>query len=245
MLEIKNLHAGYGRLKILRGINLSVPKGGIIALLGGNGTGKSTLLKTISGLLPVMEGSIEFDGEILERIKPHEIVKSGLVQVTQSKESYPAMTVEENLMVGSYVRSDRNAIKQDLEKIYQFFPILKKRRKTLSGTLSGGEVQMLVIGRGLMANPKMLMLDEPSAAIAPKIVLEIFSNIYKISQTGVTILIVEQNVRMALLLAQYGYIIRDGVIMLEGKSEDLIHDPSVRESFLGGTVTDSTRELSA
>ena len=245
MLEIKNLHAGYGRLKILRGINLSVPKGGIIALLGGNGTGKSTLLKTISGLLPVMEGSIEFDGEILERIKPHEIVKSGLVQVTQSKESYPAMTVEENLMVGSYVRSNRNAIKQDLEKIYQFFPILKKRRKTLSGTLSGGEVQMLVIGRGLMANPKMLMLDEPSAAIAPKIVLEIFSNIYKISQTGVTILIVEQNVRMALLLAQYGYIIRDGVIMLEGKSEDLIHDPSVRESFLGGTVTDTTRELSA
>ena len=245
MLEIKNLHAGYGRLKILRGINLSVPKGGIIALLGGNGTGKSTLLKTISGLLPVMEGSIEFDGEILERIKPHEIVKSGLVQVTQSKESYPAMTVEENLMVGSYVRSDRNAIKQDLEKIYQFFPILKKRRKTLSGTLSGGEVQMLVIGRGLMANPKMLMLDEPSAAIAPKIVLEIFSNIYKISQTGVTILIVEQNVRMALLLAQYGYIIRDGVIMLEGKSENLIHDPSVRESFLGGTVTDTTRELSA
>jgi len=245
LLEIKNLHAGYGRLKILRGINLSVPKGGIIALLGGNGTGKSTLLKTISGLLPVMEGSIEFAGEILERKKPHEIVKSGLVQVTQSKESYPAMTVEENLMVGSYVRSDRKAIQQDLEKIYQFFPILKKRRKTLSGTLSGGEVQMLVIGRGLMANPKMLMLDEPSAAIAPKIVLEIFSNIYKISQTGVTILIVEQNVRMALLLAQYGYIIRDGVIMLEGKSEDLIHDPSVRESFLGGTVTDTTRELSA
>ena len=245
MLEIKNLHAGYGRLKILRGINLSVAKGGIIALLGGNGTCKSTLLKTISGLLPVMEGSIEFDGEILERKKPHEIVKSGLVQVTQSKESYPAMTVEENLMVGSYVRSDRNAIQQDLEKIYQFFPILKKRRKTLSGTLSGGEVQMLVIGRGLMANPKMLMLDEPSAAIAPKIVLEIFSNIYNISQTGVTILIVEQNVRMALLLAQYGYIIRDGVIMLEGKSEDLIHDPSVRESFLGGTVTDTTRELSA
>jgi len=245
LLEIKNLHAGYGRLKILRGINLSVPKGGIIALLGGNGTGKSTLLKTVSGLLPLIEGSIEFDGELLERKKPHEIVKSGLVQVTQSKESYPAMTVEENLMVGSYVRSDRIAIQQDLEKIYQFFPILKKRRKTLSGTLSGGEVQMLVIGRGLMANPKMLMLDEPSAAIAPKIVLEIFSNIYKISQTGVTILIVEQNVRMALLLAQYGYIIRDGVIMLEGKSEDLIHDPSVRESFLGGTVTDTTRELSA
>lgn len=245
MLEIKNVHAGYGKLKILRGINLSVPKGKIIALLGGNGTGKSTLLKTISGLLPLMEGSIEFDGQTLDKKKPHEIVKAGLVQVTQSKESYPAMTVEENLMVGSYVRNDRQGVQQDLEKIYEFFPILKTRRKTLSGTLSGGEVQMLVIGRGLMANPKMLMLDEPSAALAPKVVLEIFSNIYKISQTGVTILIVEQNVRMALLLAEYGYIIRDGVIMLEGKSDNLIHDSSVRESFLGGTVADTSRELSA
>ena len=245
MLEIKNVHAGYGKLKILREINLSVPKGKIIALLGGNGTGKSTLLKTISGLLPLMEGSIEFDGQTLDKKKPHEIVKAGLVQVTQSKESYPAMTVEENLMVGSYVRNDRQGVQQDLEKIYEFFPILKTRRKTLSGTLSGGEVQMLVIGRGLMANPKMLMLDEPSAALAPKVVLEIFSNIYKISQTGVTILIVEQNVRMALLLAEYGYIIRDGVIMLEGKSDNLIHDSSVRESFLGGTVADTSRELSA
>ena len=245
MLQIKNVHAGYGKLKILRGINLSVPKGKIIALLGGNGTGKSTLLKTISGLIPLMEGSIEFDGQTLDKKKPHEIVKAGLVQVTQSKESYPAMTVEENLMVGSYVRNDRQGVQQDLEKIYEFFPILKTRRKTLSGTLSGGEVQMLVIGRGLMANPKMLMLDEPSAALAPKVVLEIFSNIYKISQTGVTILIVEQNVRMALLLAEYGYIIRDGVIMLEGKSDNLIHDSSVRESFLGGTVADTSRELSA
>ena len=245
MLEIKNVHAGYGKLKILRGINLSVPKGKIIALLGGNGTGKSTLLKTISGLLPLMEGSIEFDGQILDKKKPNEIVKDGLVQVTQSKESYPAMTVEENLMVGSYVRNDRQGVQQDLEKIYEFFPILKTRRKTLSGTLSGGEVQMLVIGRGLMANPKMLMLDEPSAALAPKAVLEILSNIYKISQTGVTILIVEQNVRMALLLAEYGYIIRDGVIMLEGKSDNLIHDSSVRESFLGGTVANTSRELSA
>ena len=245
MLEIKNVHAGYGKLKILRGINLSVSEGKIIALLGGNGTGKSTLLKTISGLLPLMEGSIEFDGQTLDKKKPHEIVKAGLVQVTQSKESYPAMTVEENLMVGSYVRNDRQGVQQDLEKIYEFFPILKTRRKTLSGTLSGGEVQMLVIGRGLMANPKMLMLDEPSAALAPKVVLEIFSNIYKISQTGVTILIVEQNVRMALLLAEYGYIIRDGVIMLEGKSDNLIHDSSVRESFLGGTVADTSRELSA
>ena len=243
MLEINEVHAGYGRLKILRGINLSVPQGGIVALLGGNGTGKSTLLKAISGLLPLMEGQIAFDSKEISDLKPHEIVRSGLVQVTQSKESYPAMTVEENLMVGAFTRNDKTAIGNDLEKVYNFFPVLKERRKILSGTLSGGEVQMLVIGRGLMAQPKMLMLDEPSAALAPKIVLEIFANIHKISQTGVTILVVEQNVRMALLLAQYAYIIRDGRIMIEGNSKKLIHDPAIKESFFGGTVTDTTREL--
>lgn len=244
MLNLKGVHSGYGRLKILRGINLDVPQGGVVALLGGNGTGKSTLLKTVSGLVPLMEGSIEFDGRVISGLKPHEIVRSGLVQVTQSKEAYPAMTVEENLMLGAYTRSDRG-VSEDLERVYSFFPVLKKRRKVLSGTLSGGEVQMLVIGRGLMARPKMLMLDEPSAALAPKVVLEILANIYKISQTGVTILIVEQNVRMALLLAQYAYIIRDGVIMLEGNAEQLMHDPAVKESFLGGSVADTSRDLNA
>jgi branched-chain amino acid transport system ATP-binding protein len=244
LLNLKGVHSGYGRLKILRGINLDVPQGGVVALLGGNGTGKSTLLKTVSGLVPVMEGSIEFDGRVISGLKPHEIVRSGLVQVTQSKEAYPAMTVEENLMLGAYTRSDRG-VSEDLERVYSFFPVLKKRRKVLSGTLSGGEVQMLVIGRGLMARPKMLMLDEPSAALAPKVVLEILANIYKISQTGVTILIVEQNVRMALLLAQYAYIIRDGVIMLEGNAEQLMHDPAVKESFLGGSVADTSRDLNA
>jgi len=245
LLKIKEVHAGYGRLKILRGINLSVSQGSIVALLGGNGTGKSTLLKTISGLLPVMEGSIEFDNEEITDKKPHHIVRSGLVQVTQSKEAYAAMTVEENLMVGAYTRSDKAEIKQDLEGVYSFFPALKDRRNLLSGTLSGGEVQMLVTGRGLMAKPKMLMLDEPSAALAPKVVLEIFANICKISQTGVTILVVEQNVRMALLLSQYAYIVRDGRIMIEGKSEELIHDPAIKEFFLGGTVTDTSKELKA
>jgi branched-chain amino acid transport system ATP-binding protein len=243
LLNIKEVHSGYGKLKILRGVNLVVPKGGVIALLGGNGTGKSTLLKTISGLIPVMEGSIEFDGKVISGLKPHEIVRSGLVQVTQSKETYPAMTVEENLMLGAYTRNDRIDIKNDLQRVYTFFPVLKERRKVLSGTLSGGEVQMLVIGRGLMARPKMLMLDEPSAALAPKVVLEIFSNIYKISQTGVTTLIVEQNVRMALLLAQYAYIIRDGVIMIEGSAEELLNDPSVKDSFLGGTVSNTKKSL--
>ena len=245
VLELKNVHAGYGKLKILRGIDMKVERGSIVALLGGNGTGKSTLLKTVSGLLPLMEGSMTFDGVDIGALKPHERMRLGLVQVTQSKEAYPAMTVEENLVLGAYTRKDRAGTLADLEKVYNFFPVLRERRKQLSGTLSGGEVQMLVIGRGLMANPKMLMLDEPSAALAPKVVLEIFANINKIAKSGVTILVVEQNVRMALILAQYGYIIRDGIIMMEGEAKKLISDPAVKESFLGGSVADTSKTLSA
>ena len=243
MLRLRGIKTGYGRLQILRGVDLDVPTGGIVALLGGNGTGKSTLLKAISGLLPIWEGSLEFDSEDIGGLKPHRIVRRGLVQVTQGKESYPAMTVEENLMLGAFSRSDRRAIGESLERVFHFFPRLKERRKQLSATLSGGEVQMLVIGRGLMAAPKMMMLDEPSAALAPKIVLEIFGNIARISrETGMTILVVEQNVRMALLLASYGYVIRDGVVHIEGKADDLIHDDNVRLAYLGGTVAEAGPE---
>jgi branched-chain amino acid transport system ATP-binding protein len=245
LLELNNVHAGYGKLKILRGIDMKVERGSIVALLGGNGTGKSTLLKTVSGLLPLMEGSMLFDGVDIGALKPHERMRLGLVQVTQSKEAYPAMTVEENLILGAYTRKDRAGTLADLEKVYNFFPVLLERRKQLSGTLSGGEVQMLVIGRGLMANPKMLMLDEPSAALAPKVVLEIFANINKIAKSGVTILVVEQNVRMALILAKYGYIIRDGIIMMEGEAKNLISDPAVKESFLGGSVANTSKKLTA
>ena len=243
MLEIKGVHAGYGNLKILRGIDMEVPSGAIVTLLGGNGTGKSTLLKAISGLIPLMEGEVIFDGVSVSKLKPHERMRLGLVQVTQAKEAYPAMTVEENLVLGAYTRKDREATKADLQKVYDFFPVLRERRKQLSGTLSGGEVQMLVIGRGLMASPKMLMLDEPSAALAPKVVLEIFANINRIAKSGVTVLVVEQNVRMALILAQYGYILRDGVIMMKGEAKKLISDPAVKESFLGGSVSDTTKAL--
>ena len=243
VLQIKNVHAGYGSLKILRGIDMPVPTGGNVTLLGGNGTGKSTLLKAVSGLIPLMEGEVLFDGVNISNMKPHERVRLGLVQVTQAKEAYPAMTVEENLMLGAYIRRDRTDIVADLERVYEMFPVLRERRKQMSGTLSGGEVQMLVMGRGIMAKPKMLMLDEPSAALAPKVVLEIFANINRIAKTGVTILVVEQNVRMALILAQYGYIIRDGVIMIEGKAEQLISDPAVKESFLGGSVADTSKAL--
>ena len=245
MLSIKGVTTGYGNIQVLRGIDMTVPEGKIVALLGGNGTGKSTMLKAISSLIPVWDGEILFDGSPIHKLRPHEIVRRGLVQVTQGKDTYPAMTVEENLKLGAYTRSDRAGVKADMENVYGFFPGLKERCKQLSATLSGGEVQMLVIGRGLMARPKMIMLDEPSAALAPKVVLEIFAIINRISQTGVTILIVEQNVRMALILAQYAYIIRDGKILIEGAARDLINDENVKESFLGGTVADTSREIIA
>jgi len=243
VLQVNDVHAGYGNLKILRGVDMSISDGGIVTLLGGNGTGKSTLLKAISGLIPLMKGQITFDGVDISKLKPHERVRLGIVQVTQAKEAYPAMSVEENLILGAYTRKDREGTKADLERVYDFFPVLRERRKQMSGTLSGGEVQMLVIGRGMMAKPKMLMLDEPSAALAPKVVLEIFANINRIAKSGVTILVVEQNVRMALILAQYGYIIRDGIILIEGIADKLIKDPAVKESFLGGSVADVSRGL--
>ena len=237
MLQVNDVHAGYGNLKILRGVDMSISDGGIVTLLGGNGTGKSTLLKAISGLIPLMKGQITFDGLDISKLKPHERVRLGIVQVTQAKEAYPAMSVEENLVLGAYTRKDREAIKVDLERVYDFFPVLRERRKQMSGTLSGGEVQMLVIGRGMMAKPKMLMLDEPSAALAPQIVLDIFKNINKIRKDGLTVLVVEQNVRMALLLADYGYVIKDGVINVEGESKKLMYDESVKDSYLGGGGT--------
>jgi branched-chain amino acid transport system ATP-binding protein len=243
MLDIRGVEAGYGKLKILRGVDMNVPEGSVVALLGGNGTGKSTLLKAISGLIPVWKGEILFNGEPIQNRQPHEIVRAGLVQVTQGKDSYPGMTVEENLMLGAFSRSDKQAVRSDLEKVYSFFPILKERRKQISGLLSGGQVQMLVVGRGLMAAPKMIMLDEPSAALAPLVVLDIFKQINRIrSEFGMTILIVEQNVRMALLLASYGYVIHDGKIHIEGDAAEMINDDKVRLAYLGGTVaeTDAT-----
>ena len=239
MLDIRGVETGYGKLKILRSIDMKVDAGDIVALLGGNGTGKSTLLKAISGIIPVWSGEITFDGQPIHNKRPHEIVRAGLVQVTQGKDSYPGMTIEENLMLGAYSRSEKAAVRAELDKVYTFFPILKERRKQMSGLLSGGEVQMLVIGRGLMAAPKMIMLDEPSAALAPLVVLDIFKQINRIrKELGMTILIVEQNVRMALLLASYGFVIHDGRIHIEGASADMIHDDKVRHAYLGGTVAE-------
>ncbi len=244
MLHVDGVVGGYGSIQILNGASLKVDRNQIAALLGGNGTGKSTLLKAISGLIQPWQGSISFDGQRIDGMRPDLIVRQGLVQVTQGKESYPAMTVEENLRLGAYVVSDRAKARRALDRVFTYFPILKDRRSQLSGTLSGGQLQMLCIGRGLMSEPKMIMLDEPSAALAPQIVLDIFRTIHRISRDGMTVLMVEQNVRMALLLAGYGYVIKDGVIHIEGPSEQLIHDDNVRLSYLGGTVADRDAGLS-
>ena len=236
MLEVKDVVGGYGSLQILNGASLRVGRGQIVALLGGNATGKSTLLKAISGLVKPWSGSIEFEGARIDGLRPDRVVRRGLVQVTQGKEVYPAMTVEENLKLGAFVVRDRARRSRALDRVFEYFPILKAKSRQLSGTLSGGQLQMLCLGRGLMSDPKMIMLDEPSAGLAPQVVLDIFRTIHHISREGMTVLMVEQNVRMALLLAEYGYVIKDGVIHIEGRAEDLIHDDSVRLSYLGGTV---------
>jgi branched-chain amino acid transport system ATP-binding protein len=238
MLEIQGVEAGYGSVQILNGVSLKVARGQMVALLGGNGTGKSTLLKAISGLVKPWKGAIAFDGQRIEGLRPDLIVRRGLVQVTQGKEAYPGMTVEENLRLGAHVRKDRAGVRRTLERVYEYFPALAGKRGQFSATLSGGQLQMLCIGRGMMSEPKMMLLDEPSAALAPQVVLEIFRIISRICRDGMTLLLVEQNVRMALLMAEYAYVIRDGVVHIEGPSEKLIDDDNVRLSYLGGTVAD-------
>ena len=214
---------------------MKVDKQSVVALLGGNGTGKSTILKAASGLIRSWKGTIEFNNEQIQNLPPHEIVARGLVQVTQGKDVFPAMSVTENLRLGGFILKTNQQLKDNLEKVFNYFPRLNERKDQLAATLSGGELQMLCIGRGLMSNPKMIMLDEPSAALAPQIVLDIFKNINRIRKDGLTVLVVEQNVRMAFLLADYGYVIKDGVINVEGESKKLMYDESVKESYLGGT----------
>jgi branched-chain amino acid transport system ATP-binding protein len=243
MLATTDVVGGYGKVQILNGVSLKVERRQIVALLGGNGTGKSTMLKALSGLIKPWGGSIMFDGEHIDGMRPDRIVRRGLVQVTQGKEAYPAMTVEENLLLGAHVCRQRAVRARGLERAYEYFPILKERRRQLTGTLSGGQLQMLCIARGLMSEPKMMLLDEPSSALAPQVVLDIFRAIARICRDGMTLLIVEQNVRMALLLAEYGYVIKDGVVHIEGPAEKMINDDAVRLSYLGGTVADRDRKM--
>ena len=235
MLLISKVETFYGNIQALRGVDVKVNSGEIVTLIGSNGAGKSTLLMTISGVNKASTGEILFDDQRIENLPPHEIVGRGLVQVTQGKDVFPAMSVTENLRLGGFILKTKKQLNDNLEKVFNYFPRLNERKDQLAATLSGGELQMLCIGRGLMSNPKMIMLDEPSAALAPQIVLDIFKNINRIRKDGLTVLIVEQNVRMALLLADYGYVIKDGVINVEGDSKKLMYDESVKESYLGGT----------
>ena len=233
-LEIKDLHVHYGKIEAIKGISVTVNEGEIVTLIGANGAGKTTTLKTISGLRPVTSGSIVFDGQDISKLPAHERVKLGISQAPEGRGIFPGMTVLENLEMGKYHLKMRQAeIAEDLEKVYSLFPRLKERATQAGGTLSGGEQQMLAIGRALMARPKVLLLDEPSMGLAPQMIANIFRIITEINKQGVTILLVEQNAQQALSRAHRAYVLETGSITKEAKAKDLLNDPHVKAAYLG------------
>ena len=233
-LEIKDLRVHYGKIEAIKGVSVVVNEGEIVTLIGANGAGKTTILKTVSGLRPVTSGSINFDGQDLNKIPAHERVDLGISQVPEGRGIFAGMTVLENLEMGKYNRKNRkNEMDEDLDRIYTLFPRLKERTSQAGGTLSGGEQQMLAMGRALMARPKVLLLDEPSMGLAPQMIANIFRIITEINKTGVTILLVEQNAQQALQRAHRAYILETGNVVKEAKASDLLNDPAVREAYLG------------
>ena len=233
MLEVKGLNVFYGGIHALKGASLKVEKGKIATLIGSNGAGKSTTLRTITGLVTPKNGEIKFLGSSIVGKPVHEIVKAGIAMVPEGRRVFSNLTVYENLLIGGYNRNDEKGIKDDLEWIFFIFPRLSERAKQLAGTLSGGEQQMLALGRALMSRPKLLMMDEPSLGLAPQLVVEVFEIIKKIHQEGTTILLVEQNAVAALEVADYAYVLETGEITLEGKGEDLLKDERVKKAYLG------------
>lgn len=234
LLEINNLHVYYGAIHALKGISLKVEEGQIVALIGANGAGKTTTLRTISGLLHPKEGSILYHGEPLHEMKAQSIVKAGISHVPEGRRIFAPLTVMENLELGAFLRNDKDGIQKDLEAIFQSFPRLKERTFQQAGTLSGGEQQMLAMGRALMSRPKVLLLDEPSMGLSPIFVQEIFNIIRRINQQGTTVLLVEQNARMALSIADYAYVLETGTISLEGTGAELASSEEVQKAYLGG-----------
>lgn len=234
MLKIEDINVYYGIIHALKGVSLEIKEGEIVTLIGANGAGKSTLLKTISGLLKPKNGNILFQGQSISGKDAQVIVKQGLSHVPEGRRIFSNMTVEENLELGAYLRKDKKGIREDFEKVYHLFPLLLERRKQQSGTLSGGEQQMLAMGRALMARPKVLLLDEPSMGLAPLLVKTIFRIIAEINQTGTTILLVEQNANMALSIADRAYVIETGKIVISGTSEELNQSDQIRMAYLGG-----------
>jgi len=235
LLEVEQIHTYYGHIHALKGVSIAVNDREIVTLIGANGAGKSTLLKTTSGLLRPRKGSIRFAGEELTSLPPHEIVAKGLVQVPEGRRIFGRLTVTENLEMGAFTCKDSRQVQANLERVFQLFPRLKERRKQVAGTLSGGEQQMLATGRALMANPKVLLMDEPSMGLAPVLVDSIFDTIRELHAAGTTILLVEQNARMALQAAARGYVLQSGVIVLEDTAENLRRNETVRKAYLGET----------
>jgi branched-chain amino acid transport system ATP-binding protein len=235
MLEIKNLVVGYGAITALHGISLSVPAGKIVTLIGANGAGKTTTLKTISSLLKPKSGEIFYDGQNIAGLPPHQIVARGLSHVPEGRMIFANLTVLENLQLGAYLQKDRKIIRHELEHVFSLFPRLKEREKQIAGTLSGGEQQMLAIGRALMSKPKLLLLDEPSLGLAPLLVKTIFEKIVEINrEQGLTILLVEQNANLALEISHFGYVLETGKIILQDDSAALRQNPQVKSAYLGG-----------
>ena len=233
ILKIDNVHTYYGNIHALKGISIEIEKGEIVTLIGGNGAGKTTTLRTISGLLKPREGSISFDGEDLVKYKPHEIVYKGISMVPEGRGMFARLSVTENLEMGAYSLNSKQDDRPNLERVFTLFPRLKERRSQVAGTLSGGEQQMLATGRALMANPRLLLMDEPSMGLAPVLVELIFETIQQINKEGVTILLVEQNALMALAIAQRGYVIQTGEIVLTDTAENLKKNPMVQKAYLG------------
>ncbi|MCX7707505.1 MAG: ABC transporter ATP-binding protein [Anaerolineae bacterium] len=234
LLEVKDLNVYYGAIHALQGISFNLEEGEIVTLIGANGAGKSTTLKTISGLLRPRSGSIKLRGEELIDMPAQDIVRRGVIHVPEGRKIFAPLTVQENLEMGAFTRNDPNEIRQSMERVFKSFPRLKERLNQLGGTLSGGEQQMLAIGRGLMARPKLLLLDEPSMGLAPILVEEIFSIIQEINSQGVSVLLVEQNALMALSIAHRGYVLETGRIVLSGTGQELLHNPMVIQAYLGG-----------
>ena len=233
MLKIENLHVNYGGIQALRGISLEVPDGKIVTLIGANGAGKSTTLRTITGLVKAASGSIQWNGEELLGKSIDKIVTSGIAMSPEGRRVFPDMTVLENLKIGAYLRKDKEGVAKDLQWVYDLFPRLKEREWQLAGTLSGGEQQMLAVGRALMSRPKLLLLDEPSLGLAPLVVQDIFSIIREINRQGVTVLLIEQNANMALKIADLAYVLETGNITMSGTGAELLADEKVKEAYLG------------
>ncbi len=233
MLTVDDIHVFYGNIAAVKGISLTVYPGEIVTLIGGNGAGKSTTMRTISGLLKPKRGEVHFEGKKVSGLKGHEVAQRGIAQSPEGRRIFPRMTVTENLQLGAFLRNDKAEIAADMERVFDLFPRLKERLVQKSGTLSGGEQQMLAMGRALMARPRLLLLDEPSMGLAPVLVEQVFETIRKVNEQGTTVLLVEQNALVALSIADHGYVLETGQITLEGPAKELAHNDEVRKAYLG------------